>query len=70
LLLPQGVYPGHSKETLKDLRYFTIDSDDDLEKKWPIIVRAAPDFIKTFLVFSEEFDKLSELGRSDPVGSV
>jgi len=60
LLLPQGVYPGHTKETLKDLRYFTIDSDDDLEKKWPLIVSAAPDFIKTFLVFSEEFDKRRE----------
>ncbi|MEO6583709.1 MAG: hypothetical protein ABIO05_05260, partial [Ferruginibacter sp.] len=27
LLLPQGYFPGYTKETLKDYRYFTIDSE-------------------------------------------
>ena len=57
VLLPRGVYPGFTKETLKDHLYFTIDSSADLDKKWPLIVNPHPDFIKTILVFSEEFDK-------------
>jgi len=50
-------YPGYTKETLKDHRYFTIDSEAELEKKWPLILSLRPDFIKTFLLFSDEFEK-------------
>lgn len=57
MLLPQGYFPGFTKETLKDYRYFTIDSEADLEKKWSLILRLRPDFIKTFLWFSDEFEK-------------
>ncbi len=57
ILLPQGYFPGFTKETLKDYRYFTIDSEADLEKKWSLILRLRPDFIKTFLWFSDEFEK-------------
>lgn len=32
ILMPQGYYPGLSKERLKDHLYFTIDSEADLEK--------------------------------------
>lgn len=56
VLLPQGFYSGFTKETLKDYRYFTIDSEADLEKKWSLIVGLQPDFIKTFLWFSDEFE--------------
>lgn len=45
----RGYYPGYSKETLKDHRYFTVDSEADLEKKWPLVVNQHPDFIKIFL---------------------
>jgi imidazolonepropionase-like amidohydrolase len=42
---------------LKDRLYFTIDSEADLEKKWPLILRLRPDCIKTNLWFSDEFEK-------------
>ena len=34
--------------------YHTIDSLDDLSRKWPAILAARPDFIKTYLLFSEQ----------------
>src|SRR5262245_5652514 len=55
-LLRGGLFPGYTSETLKDHRYFTIDSEADLEKKWPLILGLRPDFIKTFLWRSSEFD--------------
>ena len=32
-----------------------IDSADDLAKKWPAIIAVRPDFIKIYLLYSEEF---------------
>ena len=55
LLLPRGYYPGLAKAALDDQVYFTIDSEADLETKWPRILALRPDFIKTNLWFSEEF---------------
>jgi hypothetical protein len=57
MLLSQGNYPGLSKQDLKDNRYFTIDSEADLERKWPLIAAKHPDFIKTFLWYSDQFEK-------------
>jgi hypothetical protein len=57
VLLPAGYYRGYTKETLKDHYYFTIDSEADLLAKWPSILRLHPDFIKTFLLFSDQFEK-------------
>ena len=57
ILMPQGYYPGLSKERLKDNLYFTIDSEADLEKKWPLVLKLRPDFIKTNLWCSDEFEK-------------
>lgn len=34
-----------------------IDTVDDLDRKWPRILAGKPDFIKTTLVYSEEFEK-------------
>ncbi|HZS09564.1 MAG TPA: amidohydrolase family protein [Blastocatellia bacterium] len=56
-LLQQGFYPGFTRESLKDHRYFMIDSEAELEKKWPLVLSLHPDFIKTFLWFSDEFEK-------------
>jgi hypothetical protein len=42
--------------------YFIIDTPQDLEEKWPMIRARPPDFIKTFLFYSEEF----ETRREDP----
>lgn len=57
ILPKQGYFPGYTKETLKDFRYFTIDSEADLKRKWLAILRLKPDFIKTFLLFSDEYEK-------------
>jgi predicted amidohydrolase YtcJ len=35
--------------------YHAIDSPNDLAKKWPAILAARPDFIKIYLLYSEEF---------------
>jgi imidazolonepropionase-like amidohydrolase len=37
--------------------YYIIDNGTDLEKKWPIIIAGKPDFIKTYLLYSEEYAK-------------
>jgi hypothetical protein len=57
ILMPQGYYPGLTKERLRDRLYFTIDSEAELEKKWPLILALHPDFIKTNLWCSDEFEK-------------
>jgi len=56
-LLSQGFYPGQTKQSLRDYRYFTIDSDAELDQKWQLVLRNNPDFIKVFLWSSDEFDK-------------
>ncbi|UFP93319.1 amidohydrolase family protein [Gloeobacter morelensis] len=37
--------------------YHVVDSEADLERKWPQILAGKPDLIKTYLLYSEEFDK-------------
>jgi Amidohydrolase family len=37
--------------------YYVIDNASDLERKWPIITAGKPDFIKTYLLYSEEYAK-------------
>jgi hypothetical protein len=37
--------------------YFTLETRADLERKWEQIKAARPDFIKTHLLYAEEYDK-------------
>jgi imidazolonepropionase-like amidohydrolase len=37
--------------------YYVIDNRAELEQKWPTIKGAKPDFIKTYLLYSEEYAK-------------
>lgn len=37
--------------------YFVIDNQADLDRKWPTIIAGRPDFIKTYLQYSEEYAK-------------
>jgi imidazolonepropionase-like amidohydrolase len=62
ILLGQGYYPGLTKEDLRDKVYFTIDTEDELAAKWPRILALRPDFIKTNLWYSDEFERR----RKDP----
>jgi hypothetical protein len=57
MLLERGVYPGFTKESLETQGYFLIDDKRDLESTWPTILEFRPDFIKTVLVASEEYEK-------------
>lgn len=40
--------------------YFNIDSLPDLDRKWEKILSGKPDFIKTYLQYSEEYEKRKE----------
>ena len=46
--------------------YYIIDTPDDLMRKWPIILSGYPDFIKIYLLTSEDFEKNSK--RANTVG--
>jgi hypothetical protein len=37
--------------------FHVVDNLADLERKWPSILAGKPDFIKTFLLYSEEYEK-------------
>jgi imidazolonepropionase-like amidohydrolase len=52
-----GVFKGLKPEDMENRAYFVIDSQADLDAKWSRILAGHPDFIKTFLLFSEEHEK-------------
>lgn len=56
-LASRGVFGALKPEDMENRAYFIIDDEKDLAGKWPRIKAGKPDFIKTFLLFSEEFDK-------------
>jgi len=37
--------------------YYIVDSAADLEKKWPALLATRPDFIKTYLLYSNEYSR-------------
>jgi len=37
--------------------YYSIDSEAELNQKWPAILATKPDFIKTYLLYSEQYEK-------------
>ena len=56
-VLIHNAYRGMSKEWFDDKAFFIVNNEADLEKKWPLIMASQPDFIKTYLLYSEEFEK-------------
>lgn len=52
-LAARGVFKGLQPSDMEGKAYFIIDSTDDLASKWPRIRAGRPDFIKTFLLFSD-----------------
>ena len=35
--------------------YYTVNSKAELDKKWPLLIATRPDFIKTYLLYSDEY---------------
>lgn len=56
-VLINNAYRGVSKEWFNNKAFYIVDNETDLEKKWPLITATQPDFIKTYLLYSEEFEK-------------
>lgn len=61
-LADRKMIPGWTKEDMRGQAYFVIDTERDLETRWPQIRAGRPDFIKTYLEYSEEH----EARKSDP----
>lgn len=58
----RGMIPGWTKDMMKNQAYFVIDKEADLEAQWELIKSGKPDFIKTYLEYSEEY----ETRKADP----
>ncbi|HEX5733959.1 MAG TPA: amidohydrolase family protein [Blastocatellia bacterium] len=56
-LYDRGLFPGWKKGELDTRTFFIIDSEHELEEKWPVVLAGKPDFIKTYLEYSEEYEK-------------
>lgn len=61
-LSQRGILPDLTKDDMKNQAYFVIDTEDDMEAQWSLIRAGRPDFIKTYLEYSEEY----EARKSDP----
>jgi hypothetical protein len=56
-LYPMIYFPGFSKESYQNASIGPVDTVEDLERKWPAILAQKPDFIKTLLLYSDEYEK-------------
>jgi tetratricopeptide (TPR) repeat protein len=54
--------PGWTPKEMENQAYYIIDSEQDLNRKWPLILAGKPDFIKTYLEYSEQY----EARKNDP----
>ncbi len=61
-IAPPGNFQGWTKAKMRSQAYFIVDNEPDLAAQWPRIKAGQPDFIKTYLEYSEEY----ELRRNDP----
>ena len=58
-----GVFGKLGPSQMENRAYFLIDDEAELDRKWPAILAGKPDFIKTFLLFSEEYEGREPLLR-------
>ncbi|MGZ5202898.1 MAG: amidohydrolase family protein [Telluria sp.] len=61
MLAKRGVFPGMGPGDMENHAYFLVNSPADLDAKWPLVQAGRPDFIKTYLLYSEEFEKRATL---------
>ena len=57
MIVQHGGAPGWEKNDMPGQAYFIVNSEDELEKQWARIIAGKPDFIKTYLEFSETFEQ-------------
>jgi len=73
-----GFYmPNQQKENEAQIResrkrendaYYIIDTEADLDKKWPLILAGKPDFLKVFLLTSEEYEaRKKRIGQGEGI---
>lgn len=48
---------GRTEDWAEGKFYFAIDTLEDLERKWPLVLASKPDFIKALLQYSEEHEQ-------------
>jgi imidazolonepropionase-like amidohydrolase len=56
-LFPMVYLPGFSKERMQQASIGPVDTLEDLDRKWPAFLAQKPDFIKVFLIYSDEYEK-------------
>ena len=55
-LAQSGQLPNVTAKEMPNEAYFIIDDEQDLTEKWQLIKNGKPDFIKTYLEHSEEYE--------------
>ena len=63
---PEEVQRVRASRLRENDAYYIIDSDADLEAKWPLVLAGRPDFVKIYLQKSEDHAAL--IKRTDTVG--
>lgn len=66
-LAGRGVFGELKPEDMENRAYYIIDSENDLEKKWSLIVSKNPDFIKTFVLFTDGSERKKREGLTPEV---
>ncbi len=66
LILPRA-HRGKTKEWLRNRAFFVVDDADDLKDVWPRITAQSPDFIKIFLLYSDEHAERLDDAKYDGV---
>lgn len=61
-LADRGVFPGWDRARMADHAYFVVRDERELAAKWPLVLAGRPDFVKTYLEHSEEYERR----RDDP----
>ncbi len=70
---PKALYEGlvdrkiysYAKPDLEGRAYYVIDSADDIAKKWPEFLATKPDFVKLYLLHSEDYRLNNANRKSD-----
>src|SRR5262249_42143329 len=70
---PKALYEGlvdrkiysYAKPDLEGRAYCVVDSLGDIDRKWPVFLATQPDFVKLYLVHSEEYTHKDSSRKSE-----